>query len=398
MKAIPPGDRLAVLHARRDLKMARSAHAYVRGNTLRFYEWLSDLTAARNVPEGPTVWICGDCHLGNLGPIAASDGTVAIQIRDLDQAVIGNPAHDLIRLGLSLATAARGSDLPGVVTARMMEEMVDGYERAFADPAVDEREVQEEPDVVRTVRRRALGRKWRHLAKERLKDIEPVIPLGKRFWPLDERERAALREVIVHPPVSHMVLSLDHRGEDRVPVMADAAYWMKGCSSLGLWRFAVIVALRGETRTDYALIDLKEATEPIAPSAPGADMPADPAERVLEAARALSPNLGDRMAAANVLGRSMFVRELMPQDLKIEIDQFSRGEALKAARYLALVVGKAHARQMDAQVRRDWVRTLRSGRSAGMDAPSWLWSAVVALAGRHEAGYLHHCRIYALSG
>jgi uncharacterized protein (DUF2252 family) len=26
-----------------------------------------------------------------------------IQIRDLDQTVIGNPAHDLIRLGLSLA-------------------------------------------------------------------------------------------------------------------------------------------------------------------------------------------------------------------------------------------------------------------------------------------------------
>ena len=27
---------------------------------------------------------------------------MAIQIRDLDQTVIGNPAHDLIRLGLSL--------------------------------------------------------------------------------------------------------------------------------------------------------------------------------------------------------------------------------------------------------------------------------------------------------
>jgi uncharacterized protein (DUF2252 family) len=32
----------------------------------------------------------------------------------MDQTVIGNPARDLIRLGLSLATAARGSDLPGI--------------------------------------------------------------------------------------------------------------------------------------------------------------------------------------------------------------------------------------------------------------------------------------------
>jgi len=40
--------------------------------------------------------------------------TIDIQIRDLDQTVIGNPAQDLVRLGLSLATAARSSDLSGV--------------------------------------------------------------------------------------------------------------------------------------------------------------------------------------------------------------------------------------------------------------------------------------------
>ena len=49
-----------------------------------------------------------------------------------------------------------------------------------------------EPDVVRTVRRRALGRQWKHLARERLKDAEPTIPLGRKFWALDREERAAL--------------------------------------------------------------------------------------------------------------------------------------------------------------------------------------------------------------
>ena len=45
--------------------------------------------------------------------------------------MIGNPAHDFIRLALSLASAARGSDLPGVTTARMLEAIMDGYESAF---------------------------------------------------------------------------------------------------------------------------------------------------------------------------------------------------------------------------------------------------------------------------
>ena len=71
------------------------------------------------LPRGPHVWICGDCHLGNLGPVADAKGRVKIAIRDLDQTVIGNPAHDLIRLGLSLATAIRGSDLPGVIQPAM---------------------------------------------------------------------------------------------------------------------------------------------------------------------------------------------------------------------------------------------------------------------------------------
>jgi uncharacterized protein (DUF2252 family) len=96
----------------RNLKMAQSAYAYVRGSTVEFYKWLESSNRGK-LPEGPSVWICGDCHVGNLGPLADANGHVAVQIRDLDQTVIGNPAHDLIRLGLSLASAARGSDLPG---------------------------------------------------------------------------------------------------------------------------------------------------------------------------------------------------------------------------------------------------------------------------------------------
>ena len=39
-RTVRPADRAAVLAANRNLKMARSAHAYVRGNTRQFYEWL----------------------------------------------------------------------------------------------------------------------------------------------------------------------------------------------------------------------------------------------------------------------------------------------------------------------------------------------------------------------
>jgi hypothetical protein len=125
---IDPDARQNVSGTRNGSRAVRPA--YVRGNTADFYDWLRHLKRG-HLPEGPPVWICGDCHVGNLGPLAHSDGRVEIQIRDLDQTVIGNPIHDLVRLGLSLASAARGSDLPGVTTARILEQMIEGYAGAM---------------------------------------------------------------------------------------------------------------------------------------------------------------------------------------------------------------------------------------------------------------------------
>lgn len=174
-----PGERQSALTATRQLKMARSTHAFVRGNTAKFYQWLAESPVAAALPQGPVVWICGDCHLGNLGPVADAEGRIAIQIRDLDQTVIGNPAHDIVRLALSLQTAVRGSDLPGVVLARMIEAMTDAYEAAFLPES--ENGPEAESQAVRTVRRRAMGRRWKHLAKERIEDVHPTIPLGKKY-------------------------------------------------------------------------------------------------------------------------------------------------------------------------------------------------------------------------
>jgi hypothetical protein len=46
-----PDERPPVLRACRNLKMAASAHAYVRGNTLKFYEWLAAADKSK-IPQG----------------------------------------------------------------------------------------------------------------------------------------------------------------------------------------------------------------------------------------------------------------------------------------------------------------------------------------------------------
>jgi uncharacterized protein (DUF2252 family) len=93
----------------------------------------------------------------------------------------------------------------------------------------------------------------------------------------------------------------------------DAAYWMKGCRSLGRLRCEAIKAAAVKC----------------------------PQRNVVEGAHERSPFLGDRMLAAKFLDRDLFIRELLPQDLKLELDQLTRTGATSAVQYLAAVIGKA---------------------------------------------------------
>ncbi|MCQ8279416.1 DUF2252 family protein [Acetobacteraceae bacterium KSS8] len=96
------------------------------------------------------------------------------------------------------------------------------------------------------------------------------------------------------------------------------------------------------------------------------------------------------------MGRSVFLRALLPQDLKLDFGRLGRQEASDVAWSLAHVVGKAHGRQLAEGDRRSWLSALRR-RSGTLDAPSWLWTSVVDLVALHDAAYLNHCRHYTLA-
>jgi uncharacterized protein (DUF2252 family) len=188
------------------------------------------------------------------------------------------------------------------------------------------------------------------------------------------------------------------RPDDADIRVADAAFWVKGCSSLGLWRCAALVEIvASKGRAGFCLLDIKQAVSPLAPRAEGSTLPTHFGERVVVGARALSPVLGNRMVSGTIAGRAVFVRELLPQDLKLELEMLDEAEARATARALARLLGTAHVRQMDRAHRQAWVKSLRGATSKSIQAPSWLWRSVVDLVGVHERAYLEHCRQHALA-
>jgi hypothetical protein len=102
-----PEHRMRLLEAERNRKMAASAHAYA--------EALRGFTNGSINSSDVARWrLCLDLRrlsVGNLGPVASIElwrSRCVILIRRS----LATSAHDIIRLGLSLAMAARGSDLP----------------------------------------------------------------------------------------------------------------------------------------------------------------------------------------------------------------------------------------------------------------------------------------------
>ncbi len=128
-------------------------------------------------------------------------------------------------------------------------------------------------------------------------------------------------------------------------------------------------------------------------------MPRDHAVRVVSGAAALAPNLGERMLATRLLGKPMVLRELLPHG--ISSWRSSNSPAAKRrgrARYLAYVVGVGACAPDGRAATGALGRCHRPpARARYIDAPTWLWDSVVDLTASHEAGYLEHCRRYALA-
>ena len=80
--------------------------------------------------------------------------------------------------------------------AKMLEQIMEGYE----EPLVDA-----DPDL-RSRRPECAGcdasgvkRTWDHIAKERLEDTHPTIPLGRRFWPVADEEKREIERFFFRP-------------------------------------------------------------------------------------------------------------------------------------------------------------------------------------------------------
>ncbi|HET8560209.1 MAG TPA: DUF2252 domain-containing protein [Marmoricola sp.] len=108
-------------------KMAADPHSFYRGSACLFY---ADATTRRDPwtdQRSGAIWIHGDLHVENFGTYLGSDGRLAFDVNDFDEAYLGHYTWDLQRFAASLALVGWQKALPDEDLRSLIRHYVESY-------------------------------------------------------------------------------------------------------------------------------------------------------------------------------------------------------------------------------------------------------------------------------
>jgi uncharacterized protein (DUF2252 family) len=140
----------------------------------------------------------------------------------------------------------------------MLEGLMGGYQRAMAAPEHKTADHTHKPRDIQKLLNRSIRRHWQHLARERLADVNPMIPLGQKFWPPTHEELQAARAHFRGDAARDVLTRITTRRNDEHIDLVDLAYRIKGCSSLGRSRYAALVGFGKHHKDGCCLVESKK--------------------------------------------------------------------------------------------------------------------------------------------
>lgn len=324
--------------ARKYALMRGSPLAFLRGTAPLFArDWSS--YAPAELKASAVTWLCGDAHIENFGTYRAARGLVVFDLNDFDEAMLGPALYDLARLCASWVVW-QGGDSPRVDPTTGIKAIAASYAAALQlgkalwvdrDTATGE---------IARLMKIVFDRPYAALLEKRTtaSGKKRMLALGKRALVADIDERRRATEAIAafakgtgDPPERFRVL--------------DVAWRIAGIGSLGLERYAVLVAGDG-TLDGMRLLDVKFAAPAALAGRAGAPQPkfASDAARVVTGYQRMQCWTPRRLAAVDVEGRSYVVRTLQPSEDRLDWSDPDSLDVPDLQRTLGELLAWAHLR------------------------------------------------------
>jgi len=370
-------------------RMSPSPLAFLRGAAPLFYELLERVPVLAEGPPGEGV-IVGDLHLENFGAFRPDPGkgrrhknaepAAVFDANDFDDCGVGPWRFDLLRLTTSLILGGRELGANGPETLALARALLQSYAREI-QPRSRAADIPPAPRTVRTLLARASDRDRRTLLDGRTEPYKKSrrFVRGPRYAALSpslarDAEVAFRAYVTGHIPRKHHALY----------EVRDMAFRVAGTGSLGCLRIALLVRGKGRDNRDYWVFDMKEEDRDPSSVRLLPRSKVHGAQRVEAGIRVCLGNVPRGLGRTTLRGLPMLVRRLTPQEDKLDLSNFPKGELDALARLLGALIGRAHVRGA----------TRRASGWKPADQQHIIDSAV-RLAGIHEATYLAFCHLAA---
>jgi uncharacterized protein (DUF2252 family) len=304
-------------------RMAQDAFCFFRGSDHLF---ASRWERLRPPDVGPSILICGDLHLENVGAYRTDDGEFLYDLNDFDEALVGPCSLDVVRCTTSILLAAQLWKFTPVQAMRTVLTYLDRYRltvtRSLTTGHVGAVSLGTgRGPIWRLLGKAARGNQGEFLARL----VTGAGPGSRRIIRKADRFRSVGSKW--HGRVSEAV---ERYGEARDRAeefkVLDVASRVAGIGSLGLRRFVVLVEGSG-TPAGNRILDIKEVRSPSLLGCVDAGQPGgagNEAIRTVEAQRWLQSRPAVGLGVIELDGQMYRMRELIPDENRGSLDHLRK--------------------------------------------------------------------------
>ncbi|MCE1241913.1 DUF2252 domain-containing protein [Oryzomicrobium sp.] len=233
--------------------MRASPFVFLRGTCHLFYDRLPNERIFRHAPAA---WVCGDLHLENFGSYKGDNRLAYFDLNDFDEAALAPCTWDPVRLLTSILVAAASLKVNRAEALALGQVFLEGYANGLAQGKARwiERDtaeglVRELLDSLRNRPRSAFldSRSTLKSPKGRKRVLRAD---GRKALPASAKQRAKVE--------AFMAAFAKTQPNPEFYKVIDVARRIAGTGSLGVDRYAILVAGKGSPDGNY-ILDLKEA-------------------------------------------------------------------------------------------------------------------------------------------
>lgn len=230
--------------------MRENPFTFLRGTCHLFYDRLPK----RGIfTSAPLVWSCGDLHMENFGSYKGDNRLVYFDINDFDEAALAPASWDVVRLATSILVSSQVSGVSAAKAHVLAARLIAAYAATLASGRALWLERETSQGLVR-----ALLTQLRDRTRSGFLDARTVRQGQQRRFRLDGYKTLPVTPAQRTQVSTFMAKFALAQPQPAFYKVLDIARRIAGTGSLGVDRFAILVAGKGSPDQNY-LLDLKQA-------------------------------------------------------------------------------------------------------------------------------------------